>query len=84
MTRQIPAPGYGAHHGAVDSHEPQTTGPAGRPANTCAICKWFAPLSPGFAAICHEKWRRLPWHAAVPLTTAEGTCEAHTLQEREP
>lgn len=44
---------------------------------TCATCKHFAPLKPGHAAICFEKWRGLPWNAAVPLTTAGDTCEKH-------
>lgn len=46
---------------------------------TCATCKHFAPLSPGHAAICFEKWRGLPWNAAVPLTTAVDTCDKHEI-----
>ncbi len=44
---------------------------------TCSTCKYFMPLSPGYAAICGEKWRDLPWNAAVPLTTANDSCEKH-------
>ncbi len=74
---QIPGPGYGPLEGAVENHGTQAAGLAGRPANTCATCKSFAPLSPGHAAICFERWRGLPWHAAVPLTTADDSCEKH-------
>lgn len=44
---------------------------------TCSTCEHFAPLTPGHAAICFEKWKGLPWNAAVPLTTADGWCEKH-------
>lgn len=44
---------------------------------TCSTCAYFAPLSPGHAAICFERWRHLPWNAAVPLTTADDGCENH-------
>lgn len=43
----------------------------------CSTCKHFAPLKPGHAAICMERWKGLPWNAAVPLTTADDTCEKH-------
>lgn len=43
----------------------------------CKSCTWFAPLSPGHAAICFEKWRGLEWNAAVPLTTADDSCKKH-------
>lgn len=44
---------------------------------TCATCIYFRPLTPGRAAICFERWKGLPWNAAVPLTTASDTCEKH-------
>lgn len=83
MSNTIPAPGCGALEGAVENHGIQSIGADGRPANTCARCKWFAPLSPGHAAICFEKWRGLPWNAAVPLTTADDTCPAFQTAERD-
>lgn len=81
MSKQILAARYAAFEGAVEIHGTQVIGLAGRPANTCATCKWFAPLKPGHAAICFEKWRSLPWNAAVPLTTAHGSCNCHTLPD---
>jgi len=42
----------------------------------CRNCRYFAPLSPGHAAICFHKWRDIPWNAAVPLTGPHDTCEA--------
>lgn len=45
----------------------------------CLTCKWFARLSPGSAAICFEHWRHLEWNDAVPLTTAEDTCDKHEI-----
>lgn len=44
---------------------------------TCKTCRYFASLAPGHAAICFEKWRRLPWNAAVPLTGPDDGCEKH-------
>ena len=44
---------------------------------TCETCKFFAPLSPGHAAICFEKWRHLKWNDAVPLTAKDNSCEKH-------
>lgn len=41
----------------------------------CRNCRHFAPLLTGHAAICLFRWRRLPWNAAVPLTTAHETCD---------
>jgi hypothetical protein len=46
-------------------------------APTCRTCRHFMPLSPGHAAICGERWGDLPWNAAVPLTTADGSCDKH-------
>lgn len=80
MIKPIPAPGHGALEWAVENHGTQTTGSAGRPANTCATCQHFAPLSPGHAAICFERWAGLPWNAAVPLTTANDSCEKHAAR----
>jgi hypothetical protein len=77
----IPGPGHGPLEGAVETHGTQAIGPAGRPANTCATCSWFYALSPGHAAICGEKWRHLPWHAAVPLTSADETCDKHEARD---
>jgi len=48
---------------------------------TCATCRHFVPLSPGHAAICFERWRDLPWNAAVPLTTKDDTCDQHLPKE---
>jgi hypothetical protein len=48
--------------------------------NTCETCKHFMPLSPGHAAICFERWKDLPWNAAVPLTTKDESCEKHELR----
>lgn len=76
--KEIPGPGFGPLEGAVENHGMQAIGSAGRPANTCASCRHFAPLSPGHAAICFMKWRGLPWNAAVPLTTADGYCDKHS------
>lgn len=45
------------------------------PTERCETCKSFAPLKPGHAAICFEKWKELPWNAAVPLTTANEWCD---------
>lgn len=45
----------------------------------CATCRYFKPLWPGHAAICFERWQHLPWNAAVPLTTADDTCDKHDL-----
>jgi hypothetical protein len=45
----------------------------------CVTCKWFGKLSQGHAAICFERWRHLEWNDAVPLTTADGTCEKHEI-----
>ena len=53
------------------------------PMNTCATCQHFAPLKPGHAAICFERWRGLPWNAAVPLTTADDSCEKHARRDGE-
>lgn len=80
MKTPIPAPGHGALEGAVENHVTQATGSAGRPANTCATCTHFAPLSLGHAAICFERWRDLPWNAAVPLTTTNDSCEKHVAR----
>ena len=44
---------------------------------TCMTCHYFAPLAPGHAAICFEKWRGLPLNAAVPLTRPDDSCEKH-------
>ena len=44
---------------------------------TCKTCIYFAPMKPGHAAICFERWRHLPWNAAVPLTTENDTCEKY-------
>lgn len=44
---------------------------------TCATCTWAMPLAPGHAIICGEKWRDLPWNAAVPLTRAENSCDKY-------
>lgn len=44
---------------------------------TCATCKHFTRLKPGHAAICMFKWRGKEWNDAVPLTTADDTCEDH-------
>lgn len=49
---------------------------------TCLSCKWFMPVSPGHAAICFEKWRRLKWNDAVPLTSAEKWCDHHVERAR--
>jgi len=50
-------------------------------------CPWFIPLSPGHAAICMKRWEKLPWNAAVPLTTKDGACNcpvgARAVLERE-
>jgi len=82
---EIPGPGYGPLEGAVENHGTQSTGTDGRPANTCATCCHFAPLKPGHAAICFERWRGLPWNAAVPLTRPEDTCPAFSAAlERKP
>lgn len=78
MRIEIPGPGYGPPEGAVDIPGPVSPDTAAAPQiPRCATCRWFAPLSPGRAAICHEKWRDLPWNAGVPLTTATDSCERH-------
>ena len=43
-------------------------------------CSHFLPLSPGHAAICMERWKDLPWNAAVPLTNKDGRCECALRQ----
>ncbi len=48
-----------------------------RPLENCGTCRHYAPLSPGQAAICFERWKDLPWNAAVPLTSAGDWCESH-------
>lgn len=75
----IPGPGHGPLEGAVENHGTQTTGSAGRPANTCATCGWWRRLlSPsGQTGICHERWRDMKWNDAVPITTASETCDQH-------
>lgn len=78
VSQPIPGPGYGPLEGAPENPGTQVIGPAGRPANTCATCQHFAMLSPGHAAICMMRWRGLPWTAAVPMTTADDSCELHT------
>lgn len=45
---------------------------------TCKTCSWAVPLSPGHAIICGEKWRHCEWNDAVPLTSADETCEHHS------
>lgn len=74
---QIPGPGYGPLEGAVENHGIQSIGTDGRPANTCATCRWAMPLSPGHAIICGEKWRHLKWNDAVPLTSKDEGCDKH-------
>jgi len=44
---------------------------------TCATCRYFSALKPGWAAICHQRWRGLPWNAAVPLTSADNWCSEY-------
>ena len=78
----IPAPGYGALEGAPEIHEPDSPESAGAP-RICATCSWFAPLSPGHAAICFERWRHLPWNAAVPLVKPNDSCDQHALKRPE-
>ena len=43
----------------------------------CETCKHFAPLSPGHAAICLEKWKDCKWNDAVPLTDKDGWCDKY-------
>jgi hypothetical protein len=66
MNNPIPGPGYGPLEGAVETHETQTIGPAGRPTNSCATCSWWSRLIFGEAGICNERWRHLKWNDAVP------------------
>lgn len=77
---EIPAPGYGALEGALENHEPDSPESAGAP-RICATCSYFAPLSPGHAAICFERWQHLPWNAAVPLVKRTDSCEKHAYAE---
>jgi len=44
---------------------------------SCENCKYFTPLSPGYAAICLAKWTGLKWNDAVPLTSRDEWCEDH-------
>lgn len=81
---QIPGPGYGPLEGAVENHGTQSIGVAGRPANTCATCNWAMPIAPGYAIVCGEKWRRLEWHEAAPLTSAGEVCDKHELRSIAP
>ena len=43
---------------------------------TCANCTHYTKLSPGYVAICFHRWKDLPWNAAVPLTSADNSCES--------
>jgi len=59
--------------GAVKSDDrPDAT--RDRAMQVCAVCEWYMALV-GHAGICQEKWRKLPWNAAVPLTGFDNTCE---------
>lgn len=51
------------------------------PRETCSTCQHFAKLSPGHAAICFSKWRKLPWNSAVPLVRADDWCDRYASRE---
>lgn len=48
----------------------------------CATCSHYGKLSPGHAAICFNKWKGLPWTAAVPLVRFDDTCDNYKFAGR--
>lgn len=58
--------------------------PPRQPVGFCSGCQFFAPLAPGYAAVCQKRWQRGDWHVATPLTSAADSCHEHASRPRPP